>query len=136
MQNRVGESWTAILEPQARFSPSSGVQPLPAGPDAASSSIEDVSALTRFYRHPVAIAILFGLAALPLLLFGIQKPPMMFYDEGYFVPEAKVFIQGAQAPPSRNLLWGNYFYPSASGPPETTHSGGVSRAQCVALLHW
>ncbi len=101
MQNRVGESWTAILEPQARFSPSSGVQPLPAGPDAASSSIEDVSALTRFYRHPVAIAILFGLAALPLLLFGIQKPPMMFYDEGYFVPEAKVFIQGAQAPPQQ-----------------------------------
>lgn len=29
-----------------------------------------------------------------ILLFGIKNPRMMFYDEGYFVPESKVFIQG------------------------------------------
>jgi dolichyl-phosphate-mannose--protein O-mannosyl transferase len=65
-----------------------------------SATSEDVSAAghIRIYRHPFAIAILFGLAALPLLLFGISTPPMMIYDEGYFVPQAKVFIHGAQAP--------------------------------------
>lgn len=98
MQNRVERGQTALLEPEARFSPSSGV-PLPAGQGAASASIGNVSARGRIFRHPFAIAILFGLAALPLLWFRITTPAVMFYDEGYFVPEAKVFIQGAQAPP-------------------------------------
>ena len=63
-----------------------------------SAASQEVSASARIYRHPLAVAILFGLAALPLLLFGITKPSMMIYDEGYFVPEARVFIHGAQAP--------------------------------------
>ncbi len=37
---------------------------------------------------------MFGLFGLALLLFGIKTPPLMFYDEGYWVPEAKVFILG------------------------------------------
>lgn len=73
------------------------------------ASFDDVSTRGRIYRHPFAIAILFGLASLPLLLFGIGTPAMMFYDEGYFVPEAKVFIQGAvnphqEKPPLGKLL--------------------------------
>ena len=98
MQNREGNSRTALLEPQARVTQPSGIQPLPAGLGTASASIEDVSAPARIYRHPFAIAIVFGLVALPLLLFGIETPAVMFYDEGYFVPEAKVFIQGATNP--------------------------------------
>lgn len=49
-------------------------------------------------RHAIAIAIAFGVVGLALLLFGIKTPAMMFYDEGYFVPEAKVFIQGTANP--------------------------------------
>ena len=51
-----------------------------------------------WYRHPFAIAVAFGAVALALLLFGIKRPPMMFYDEGYFVPEAKVFLHGSPNP--------------------------------------
>ena len=98
MPNRVAESRAAILEPQASFSPSNGIQPQAADSGAASASIEVVSRSARIWRHPVALAVIFGLAALPLLLFGIEKPAWMFYDEGYFVAGAKVFIQGAQAP--------------------------------------
>jgi len=49
-------------------------------------------------RHLFKIAAMFGLVALALLLFGIKNPAKMFYDEGYFVPEAKVFLQGSPNP--------------------------------------
>lgn len=52
----------------------------------------------RALRPVLKIAIAFGLGALALLLFGIQTPTFMFYDEGYFVPEAKVFIHGSTNP--------------------------------------
>jgi dolichyl-phosphate-mannose-protein mannosyltransferase len=94
MQNRPGESGTAVLTPEARSSASGCVRPLPAGAGAASVSWEDVPASARVYRHPLAIAIMFGLVGLALLLFGIKTPATMFYDEGYFVPEARVFILG------------------------------------------
>jgi len=108
MSHRSGESRTALLEPQATVPPSSGVPSLPA-PGAVGSSLSDVSTRGRIYRHPFAIAVLFGLASLPLLLFGLGTPSMMFYDEGYWVPGAKVFIQGAvnphhEKPPLGKLL--------------------------------
>ncbi len=93
MQNGRGNSGTALLAPEATLSPSSDVEPLPAGLATASGSSED-AAVPRIYRHPVAIAISFGLAALALLLFGIKTPATMFYDEGYFVPEARVYLLG------------------------------------------
>src|SRR5579863_185374 len=101
MQNSVADGRTATLEPQARLSPATGSPAIPAGLAGSSASSRDVSVPARIYRHPIAIAIIFGLVALPLLLFGISTPPMMFYDEGYFVPEAKVFVHGAQDPPQQ-----------------------------------
>lgn len=55
-------------------------------------------------RRPLATALIFGLASLALLLAGLGRPKVMFFDEGYFVPEARAFIQGTpnpdpQAPP-------------------------------------
>lgn len=93
METVPGQSGTALLSPELRLS-TSCVEPFPAGLAAAEPSSEDVSASARIYRHPFAIAFVFALVGLALLLFGIKTPPMMFYDEGYFVPEAKVFILG------------------------------------------
>jgi dolichyl-phosphate-mannose-protein mannosyltransferase len=98
MQNGEPESGAALLAPELRLSPSICVEPLPAGPAAARIPSEDALASAPMYRHsfarPFAIAIMFGLVGLALLLFGIETPSTMFYDEGYFVPEAKVFILG------------------------------------------
>lgn len=94
MWNRLGNGRTPFLARQARFSLSSGVQALPVGLGSANASSVDVSASTRIYSRPLAIAIAFALVGLALLLFGIETPAWMFYDEGYFVPEARVFIQG------------------------------------------
>jgi dolichyl-phosphate-mannose--protein O-mannosyl transferase len=94
MQNGPGKSGSALLVPEATLSPSSYVEPLSAGLAAASGSSEGALVPARVYRYPVAIACSFGLAALALLLFGIKTPATMFYDEGYFVPEARVFILG------------------------------------------
>jgi dolichyl-phosphate-mannose-protein mannosyltransferase len=93
MQNGPGQSGTGLLAPELRVS-APCVEPLPAGLVAASASSNDASVSARINRHPLAIAFAFGLVGLALLLFHIKTPPMMFYDEGYFVPEAKVFILG------------------------------------------
>jgi len=58
----------------------------------------------RIFRRPVAKAMIFGLVALALLLAGLGRPKVMYFDEAYFVPEARAFIQGVpnpdpQAPP-------------------------------------
>ncbi len=37
---------------------------------------------------------IFGVATLALFLIGLGKPASMYYDEGYFVPEARVFLRG------------------------------------------
>lgn len=72
---------------------SAGVESPPASV-APSDSSSHASASARIYRNPVAIAFAFGLLGLALLLFRIDKPSAMLYDEGYFVPEARVFLLG------------------------------------------
>lgn len=94
MQDRLANSRTVVLEPPAKVSPSSGDQALATGPTTSSPSFKDAPAPNPIYRHPYAIAISLGLAALAFLLFGIKTPSTMFYDEGYFVPESRVYIQG------------------------------------------
>jgi dolichyl-phosphate-mannose-protein mannosyltransferase len=66
------------------------------GSDIAPS--EEAAPKARNYTHPVVMAMLFGLAALALLLPGIGTPPKMYFDEAYFVPEARAFIQGKPNP--------------------------------------
>jgi dolichyl-phosphate-mannose-protein mannosyltransferase len=44
------------------------------------------------------MATMFGLAALALLLPGIGTPKKMYFDEAYFVPEARAFIQDKPNP--------------------------------------
>ncbi len=55
-------------------------------------------------RHQLTAGLLFGLVSLALLLAGLGNPRHMYFDEGYFVPEARALIQGVpnpdpQAPP-------------------------------------
>lgn len=109
MRDRSGNSRAAFRAPHVRSSPSSGVPPLPAGLGSASASSQDVPAPVHICRHTFAIAIIFGLAALTLLLIGIGRPAMMFYDEGYYVPEARALIQGTPNP--------NPYAPALAKPP-------------------
>jgi dolichyl-phosphate-mannose-protein mannosyltransferase len=55
-------------------------------------------------RRQLATAMLFALVSLALLLTGLARPRQMYFDEGYFVPEARALVQGVpnpdpQAPP-------------------------------------
>jgi dolichyl-phosphate-mannose-protein mannosyltransferase len=77
---------------------SSTVQPLSVGPDAVSASYGEAAAKARRNPQPVIMAMMFGLAALALLLPGIGTPPRMYFDEPYFVPEARALIQGKPNP--------------------------------------
>ncbi|HEY6389302.1 MAG TPA: phospholipid carrier-dependent glycosyltransferase, partial [Candidatus Acidoferrum sp.] len=67
-------------------------------------SAKEIPLKAHVLRRPFATAIIFGLATLALLLAGLGTPKAMFFDEAYFVPEARAFIQGIpnpdpQAPP-------------------------------------
>lgn len=50
--------------------------------------------MSRLLRRPLATSLLFGIASLALFLNGIRKPALMYFDEGYFVPEARAFALG------------------------------------------
>jgi len=67
-------------------------------------SAKEVPLTAYVLLRPFATAISFGLATLALLLAGLGTPKAMFFDEAYFVPEARAFIEGVpnpdpQAPP-------------------------------------
>ena len=82
----------------ATFSVESGGAAL--SPDAL--SVGPRSERTAPGAHPtrrhIATAALFALAALTILLPGLGRPKAMFFDEGYFVPEARALIQGVPNP--------------------------------------
>jgi dolichyl-phosphate-mannose-protein mannosyltransferase len=83
---------------QTDASPSNGVRTLSIDGSSVSVPFEKsaVKASTRI--RPMVTALMFGLAALALLLPGLGTPPKMFFDEPYFVPEARAFIQGIPNP--------------------------------------
>jgi len=92
------DSRAAIPAPEPNLSQSSGLQTPSVDLGPARDSFKEPSPRARAYRHPIAIAAIFGLIALALLLTGIGKPPTMYFDEGYFVPEARAFLQGVPNP--------------------------------------
>ena len=66
---------------------------LPGGPSSKSTAPG-----AHITRRQLATAALFTFAALAILLPGLSKPKAMFFDEAYFVPEARAFIQGVPNP--------------------------------------
>jgi len=66
---------------------------LPSGPSSKSTALG-----AHITRRQLVTALLFALAALAILLPGLGRPKAMFFDEAYFVPEARAFIQGVPNP--------------------------------------
>jgi len=56
------------------------------------------SVLPRVLGHPAITALLLGIGALSLFLLGLGKPGAMYWDEPYFVPEARAFLSGTPNP--------------------------------------
>jgi len=47
--------------------------------------------LPRILLRPAITSLILGVVGLLVFLAGIGRPARMFYDEGYFVPEARTF---------------------------------------------
>jgi dolichyl-phosphate-mannose-protein mannosyltransferase len=67
-------------------------------PDPSRTSLTEGRRRPAIARHPLFIALIFGLAALALLVPGLGHPKSTFFDELYFVPEARALIQGTPNP--------------------------------------
>ncbi|MGB8474008.1 MAG: phospholipid carrier-dependent glycosyltransferase, partial [Candidatus Acidiferrum sp.] len=89
---------SVILESDLNFSRLNGPDTRALVLDAAQAASKETVSKRPILRHPVAVAIIFGLAALALLLPGIGRPSTMFFDEPYFVPEARAFVTGTPNP--------------------------------------
>ena len=50
------------------------------------------SVVSRIIARPVFIALILGIVGLALFLAGIGRPAGMVYDEGFFVPEARMLL--------------------------------------------
>jgi dolichyl-phosphate-mannose-protein mannosyltransferase len=90
--------------PTVISSATSGRETLPAGAIPFRDSTGKAGSNAHLGRRQIAAAMLFGLVSLGLLLAGLGNPRRMYFDEGYFVPEARALIQGIpnpdpQAPP-------------------------------------
>jgi dolichyl-phosphate-mannose-protein mannosyltransferase len=66
--------------------------------DVSQTSLIEKRASPHITRRPLLAALMFGLAALALLLPGLGRPKTTFFDELYFVPEARALIQGIPNP--------------------------------------
>src|SRR5580692_4955819 len=100
--NRKGPSATS--GPTVVPTAAGGSAPLPENAIAVRDSIGNAFSTARLGRRQFSAAMLFGLVSLALLLAGLGNPRRMYFDEGYFVPEARALIQGTpnpdpQAPP-------------------------------------
>jgi dolichyl-phosphate-mannose--protein O-mannosyl transferase len=62
----------------------------------------ETSLLRATLRRPGITALLLGVVSLVLFLAGIGKPETVYYDEGYFVAEARTFV--LQAPNSSTQI--------------------------------
>jgi dolichyl-phosphate-mannose-protein mannosyltransferase len=78
--------------------PANSVRALSVDPSAVNVPSEKQAVKASSRSRPIVVALMFGLAALALLLPGLGTPPRMFFDEPYFVPEARAFIQGIPNP--------------------------------------
>jgi dolichyl-phosphate-mannose--protein O-mannosyl transferase len=67
-----------------------------------SSSPTKNLALPRIVDHPGLVAPILGVVSLLLILAGISRPAVMYYDEGLYVPEAKTFL--TETPDSSSLV--------------------------------
>jgi dolichyl-phosphate-mannose-protein mannosyltransferase len=82
----------------------SGREPFPEDGIAVRDSTGNVFPNAYLGRRQLVVATLFALVSLALLVAGLGNPRRMYFDEGYFVPEARALIQGTpnpdpQAPP-------------------------------------
>jgi len=48
--------------------------------------------LPRILHRPAITALILGVVGLLVFLAGIGRPARTYYDEGYFVPEARTFL--------------------------------------------
>jgi dolichyl-phosphate-mannose-protein mannosyltransferase len=95
----IGEGQVAIRGSASAFSQTEVLQEPESADTLQRNSSSDGAGLPRLLQNPLVASLLLGIASLVFLVIGIGKPTMMYFDEGYFVPEARAFAQG-QANPS------------------------------------
>jgi dolichyl-phosphate-mannose--protein O-mannosyl transferase len=69
-------------------------------PSAEGIRSPESSIVSSILDRPAITAVILGAVALSLFLVGIGRPTILYYDEGFFVPEARTFLQGTPDPHS------------------------------------
>jgi dolichyl-phosphate-mannose-protein mannosyltransferase len=98
MRAFIGKGQVAIRGSASAFSQTEVLQE----PESSDTLQRDSSlggpARARLLRNPLVTSLLLGIASLVFFVIGIGKPARMYFDEAYFVPEARAFAQGQANP--------------------------------------
>jgi dolichyl-phosphate-mannose-protein mannosyltransferase len=92
MENFLRNGLSSPLKTQSGYSQSyPGGQKRQEAP-LASHPAKQSSLLSHILNRPAGVALILGVIGLSFFLAGIGKPPVMYYDEGFYVPEARSFL--------------------------------------------
>ena len=92
------QSLSSVLGSGTGSSDAASLHPGSLESTAKNTQAKETSRLLSILSMPAMTALILGVLAFSLFLAGIQRPPMMYFDEGLFVPEAQMFLLAAPAP--------------------------------------
>jgi dolichyl-phosphate-mannose--protein O-mannosyl transferase len=100
METFLRNGQSAAMDSESRYSQTAALaQELPDS-SLRSDPSRERSVLSRILDRPAISAVILGAVGLSLFLAGISRPAILYYDEGFFVPEARTFLYGAPDPNS------------------------------------
>jgi len=102
METFLRNGQSAAMDSESRYSQTAALaQELPDS-SLRSDPSRERSVLSRILDRPAISAVILGAVGLSLFLAGISRPAILYYDEGFFVPEARTFLH--RAPDANSLL--------------------------------
>src|ERR1700730_12172370 len=98
MGNLFRKGSSAVLEPTSRDPQTAVFAQGSLESSSGDSPSRESTVLPRILHRPAITALILGVVGLLVFLAGIARPARTYYDEAYFVPEARTFLLKAPNP--------------------------------------
>jgi len=98
MGNLFRKGSSAVLEPTSQDPQTAVLAEGSLESSSGGSPSRESNVLPRILHRPTITALILGVVGLVVFLAGIGRPARTYYDEAYFVPEARTFVLEAPNP--------------------------------------
>src|SRR6266478_819113 len=100
MGNLFRKGSSSVLEPTSRDPQTAALAQGSMECSSGGHPSRESTVLPRILHRPAITALILGVVGLLVFLAGIGRPARTYYDEGYFVPEARTFLLKTPDPSS------------------------------------